>query len=343
MTREVRRALPVSIEDVAEAAGVSTATVSRVLNNPALVAVTTAARVQETIQRLGYKPNIFAKGLMTRRSRVLGIALPDLSGEFYSELLRGADGEARNLGYHMLVSSEPRIHPSDNRPNGSSLAFGLIDGLAVMITEPNEALLRSALDASVPLVVLDAEIEGVAADTIQVDNAMGTREATLHLLESVAPDRCYFVGGPRENFDSIARNTSFADTLREAGHVIRPDQSAFDEYSVLWGERWAKGHLDAARRAPIGILCGNDEVAYGVMRTALEMGLDVPGDVRLIGFDDSRLASVVRPALTSVRMPAAEVGAAAITALVRRIEDPEAPPLRKRLASKLVVRQSGRP
>ncbi len=343
MSVPMRRTLPVSIEDVAEAAGVSTATVSRVLNNPALVAATTAARVQETIQKLGYKPNIFAKGLMTRRSRVLGIALPDISGEFYSELLRGADGEARNLGYHLLVSSEPQIHPADNRSNGSSLAFGLIDGLAVMITEPNEALLRYAMDASVPLVVLDAEIEGTGVDTIQVDNAVGTREATRHLLESVPPDRCYFVGGPRENFDTVARNTAFADMLKQAGHAIRPDQSAFDEYSVLWGERWAKEHLSPARTAPIGILCGNDEVAYGIMRTALDMGLDVPGHVRLIGFDDSRLASVVRPALTSVRMPAAEVGAAAITALVRRIDDPIAPPLKQRLASKLVIRQSGRP
>ncbi|MBC7833787.1 MAG: LacI family DNA-binding transcriptional regulator, partial [Phycisphaerales bacterium] len=97
-----------SIQDVAKAAGVSTATVSRVVNNPSLVAADTAARVQRVITDLGYRPNIFAQGLTTRRSHLLGIALPDLHGEFYSELLRGADNEAHRWGYHLIVRSEPR-------------------------------------------------------------------------------------------------------------------------------------------------------------------------------------------------------------------------------------------
>lgn len=338
-----RNGRPVSIEDVAEAASVSTATVSRVLNNPALVASSTAARVQATIVKLGYKPNIFAKGLMTRRSRVLGIALPDISGEFYSELLRGADSEARKLGYHLLVSSEPQIHRDEDRRPNTSLAFGLIDGLGVMITEPNETLLQSALDARVPLVVLDAEIEGPTIDSIQIDNAVGTREATRHLLESVPAASCYFVGGPQENFDTAARSKAFTDTLREAGHTARADQTAFGEYTVESGERWARANIRSGTKTPIGILCGNDEIAYGIMSTAQDAALEVPAKIRLIGFDDSRLATVLRPKLTSVRIPAADVGAAAITALVRRIEDPDATPQRVRLASKLVVRQSGRP
>src|SRR6184192_3039488 len=97
----------VSIEDVARVAGVSIATVSRVQNNPKLVAAPTAERVRRAIKQLGFRPNPFARGLMTRRSRVLGIALPDVHGEFYSELLRGADAAARRRGYHLLVSSSP--------------------------------------------------------------------------------------------------------------------------------------------------------------------------------------------------------------------------------------------
>jgi len=352
-----------SIEDVAHEAGVSTATVSRVLNNGGLVAPATAARVQEAIRRLGYRPNLFAQGLMTRKSHVLGIALPDIHGEFYSELLRGADAEARRLDYHLLVSSEAHSRAEQERV-GSNLAFGLVDGMAVMLAEPNEALWREVRESSFPLVVLDADLRDRGIDSVVVDNATGSREATEHLLKGgfsaeiaangagkgsgkgpgvARPERCYFVGGPQENFDTQHRANAFVEALARTGWTVQSDQVVYGDYSLAWGESWATKMVDAGKLAGAAVLAGNDEIALGILHTAQAHGIAVPASLRIVGFDDTRLASLVRPTLSTVRVPLAEVGAAAIRALVERIDDPTRAPRTVSLATKLIVRESSQP
>lgn len=330
-----------SIDDVAHAASVSTATVSRVLNNPALVTPATAARVQKAILELDYRPNLLAKGLSTRRSRVLGIALPDLFGEFYSELLRGADGEARRQGYHLLVSSEARM-ANDGAEHDHSFIFGLIDGLAVMITEPDERIWSEVQRSTLPVVVLDSDVRAKSVSSIVVDSEVGTSEAMDHLLESVAPDRCYFIGGPERNFDTAERARAFGVALRSRGHEPWPGQCTFGSYTLECGHEWAAVNLPRLMdaRTPIAVLAANDEIAYGVMQVAHNMGYAIPQDVRLVGFDDSRLASLVRPRLSSVRIPAAEIGAAAIKLLVDRITTPSSAVAKLRLGSTLVIRES---
>jgi len=351
----------VSIQDVAAAAEVSIATVSRVLNNPSLVAAKTSARVQAAIDKLGYVPNAFAQGLITKASRVLGIALPDIHGEFYSELLRGADAEARRLGYHLIVSSDAHVNPPGHEPpalgsessavNGTrsshhaprprtrNLAFGLVDGLAVMITEPNESLLKEARSLQLPVVVLDLEIADAGVDCILVDNAVGTRQAVAHLLEQVDGTHLFFVGGPAENFDTRRRAEAFKGRLKSAGVKLRPDQLAFGEYNFEWGRAWALAR-GKDRLIGTGILAGNDEIALGVLHTCQDLGLDVPRDVSIVGFDDTRLAGLVRPSLSSVRIPLAEIGSAAIAMLAKRVEDPARPGETVRLETGLVIRQS---
>lgn len=323
---------------MAEAAQVSIATVSRVLNSPNLVAPTTAERVQAAINRLGYVPNAFAQGLIRRSSRVLGIALPDIHGEFYSELLRGADDEARRRGYHLLVSSEARHGGS---PGVSGGAFSLIDGLAIMITEPDERLWKEAKGLRVPTVVLDAEVEPAAdIDRILVDNAAGTHDATRHLLDGAASAGVFFVGGPRDNFDTRRRAEEFSRTLRAAGIPARHDESAFGDYSVEWGARWAIERARQARLKGCAVLAGNDEIALGVLQAAQDAGLTCPRDIRIVGFDDTRLASLVRPRLSTVRVPMMEVGAQAVQLLAERLDDPQRPAATVHLPTKLVVRES---
>jgi LacI family transcriptional regulator len=330
----------VSIQDVAEAAHVSIATVSRVLNNPHLVAGETAKRVQTEIARLGYVPNAFAQGLIKKVSRVLGIALPDLHGEFYSELLRGADAEARRHGYHLLVSSEARQGGS---PAVSGGVFGLIDGLAIMLTEPDERLWKETRGMRLPTVVLDAEIDAPHVDRILVDNAAGTHDATRHLLENVRGGRLFFVGGPRENFDTARRAEEFTRTLRAAGVSARPEEIAYGQYSTEWGQAWVNARLTAAGPAAlkgVGVLAGNDEIALGVLQAVQDAGLSVPNDVKIVGFDDTRIASMVRPRLSAVRVPLVEVGEKAVRLLLERIEDPRRPAATIHLPTRLIVRES---
>ena len=324
-----------SIQDVAGAAGVSTATVSRVLNNPELVSAETADKVRKAIAATGYKPNLFAKGLMTRKSQVLGFVLPDIHGEFYSELLKGADEEARHQGYHLLVSSEARRNGSDLNPS-----FGLVDGLAVMIAEPNNALWKQARDTGLPVVAIDMEVQSEGVDSILIDNISGTLEATRHLLAGTPAANLYFVGGPETNFDTRTRADAFIGALKAAGHSAGPRQVAFREYTETWGYLWAEQMHAQHLLKPCGVLCGNDDIAVGVLQAVEDLGYDVPGDVRIVGFDDTRLASIVRPKLSSVHVPMGEVGATAIRLLTKRLENPGAPSETARLETRLVVRES---
>ncbi|MFN0011395.1 MAG: LacI family DNA-binding transcriptional regulator [Phycisphaerales bacterium] len=329
-----------SIQDVASAAGVSTATVSRVINNPALVAVSTAEKVQRAINDLGYKPNLFAQGLMTSRSHVLAIALPDIHGEFYSELLRGADDEASKSGYHLLVSP---VHRVNNGTRGANLVFGLVDGLALMISEPNPALLEEAKRSNLPLVVLDADMEASGVDSVVVDNVPGTTEAAELLVRAVGAGRCFFVGGPPENYDTQQRARVFRQTL-DLHKAPRDDERvAFGRYDVEWGRQWVRQRVASSGMGSLkgsGVLAGNDEIALGILQGAHEVGLSVPGDLRLIGFDDTRLGQIVRPQLSSVRVPMAEVGAAAVKSLIHRLDQPDSRPTCVRLPTKLVLRES---
>ncbi|MFZ4574415.1 MAG: LacI family DNA-binding transcriptional regulator [Phycisphaerales bacterium] len=330
--------VPSSIQDVARAAKVSIATVSRVINSPNLVSSETRDRVNTEITRLGYSPNPFAKGLITKASRVLGFALPDIHGEFYSGLLQGANARARELGYHLLVSAESRADAL--RDGQKALGFGIIDGLAIMITEPSTAIWREARATCLPMVLMDTESEEADVDSILVDNAAGTREAVQHLLSATPPERLFFVGGPQENFDTRRRAEAFVATLKEAGAKPQARHLSFGAYSVDWGRRWVEEHFHELKGS--AVLAGNDEIALGILQGAQERGLVLPRDLRLVGFDDTRLATIVRPALSSVHVPMAAVGAASIEALAARVEDPTIAKRVVRLPTTLVVRESSR-
>ncbi|MCB9846448.1 MAG: LacI family DNA-binding transcriptional regulator [Phycisphaeraceae bacterium] len=329
-----------SIQDVADRAEVSIATVSRALNKPHLVSPETALRISRAVTELGYRPNRLAQALMTRRSGVVGIALPDIHGEFYSDLMRGADAEAREQGCHLLVGSShlAPLDGTDPATGGMGRALGLIDGLAVMITEPRPTLDAELEALGAPIVVVDAEVAD--HDAVVVNHAGGAREATRHLLDGTPPSKCFFVGGPESNLDSRARARAFGATLCEAGHSPTPDQIRFDSYSIGWGQRWTR---DAARIQDlrgIAVFAANDEIGYGVVTQAQDLGFGVPDDVRVVGFDGTRLTEIARPSLSTVLVPREELGRQAIRVLLQRLESPDAPRRRVMLSTSLIVRGS---
>lgn len=333
------RGRDVSIRSVADLSGVSIATVSRVLNNPSLVSSATAERVQHAVRELGYRPNRFAKSLLSKRSRVIGVSLPDIHGEFYAELMHAADTRARELGYHLLVSAG--AHTQGDGPE-KGFALDIIDGLIVMLTERSRSDLDAIAELNLPVAVIGCDRPGVRVETITYDNILGAEQATEHLLEGTPADRCYFVGTHRGNLDSDDRCRSFVDTLRAHGHEARDDQVAFGEFTFEWGWDWAMERMAAGTLAGAGILAANDEIAVGIANAARERGLEMPRDLRLVGFDDSRICSLLRPELSSVRVPVAELAIEAIDALVRHIEDPDSPPKHTRRMTTLIVRDSSR-
>jgi LacI family transcriptional regulator len=318
---------------------VSIATVSRVLNSPNLVSAPTAQRVRAAIEDLGYRPNLFAKGLLTKRSRVIGVSLPDIHGEFYSQLMWALDERACELGYHLLVSSN--AHRTDDRP-GNGFALDLVDGLIVMLTERRGADLDAIGRLQSPVVVIGIDGPGVGVETITCDNTMGARRATEHLLRGTPPERCFFVGTHEGNIDSDERRGAFVAALRRAGHEPGADQLAHGEFSFDWGREWAGRMAGSGRLRGSAVFAANDEIAVGVATAARDAGVLIPEELRLVGFDDSRLCSLVRPKLSSVRMPVRDMGRAAVEALVRRLEEPGSEARHARLATTLVLRESSR-
>ncbi len=327
-----------SIRQVAAEAGVSIATVSRAINSPEAVSQPTLTRVREAIEKLGYVPNPLAQALMAGESRLIGIALPWFHGEFFTRMLQGADAEATRLGYHLLVTAMTREHNHTRRDR--VLGTGLIDGMIVMIDDPHDPLAADVMQSLLPAVVIDTDFSASGIDSIVLDNERGTREAVEHLLRWVEPSRCYFVGGPVSNRDAAERAKTFQAVLAARGHTTDPDQIIYGEYSAAWGKEWAMRMHQRKALDGAGVLAANDEIACGVLRAAESQRLWVPDQVRIIGFDDTRLASFMRPTLSSVTLPMEEVGATAVRALLKRIESRDAPATCQRLATRLVVRES---
>lgn len=330
---------PVSIRGVAERAGVSIATVSRVLNSPELVSPATAERVQRAVRELGYRPNLFAKTLLTRRSRVIGVSLPDIHGEFYAELMHNADRRACERGYHLLVSSNAH-HPDDGPQNG--FALDLVDGLIVMLTERWRMDLDAIASLDVPVTVIGVDPPGMPVETIICDNTIGAQRATEHLLEGTDAARCFFVGAHVGNVDSDQRAAAFLATLKAHGHEPTPDQCAHGEFSFEWGWDWAMDRAQRGLLAGSAVLAANDEIAVGIVNAARQRQLDIPRDLRIVGFDDSRICSLLRPELSSVRVPVPEMAREAVDALIRCLEEPDSTPRHIRLVTSLVIRDSSR-
>lgn len=327
-----------SIRDVALAAGVSIATVSRVINGSSIVAAPTAAKVRDAVRRLGYVPNPMAQALSSRESHVIGLALPRFHGEFMTWLLHGADEEATRLGYHLMMTT---IATSDDgHPRRQIVGSTLIDALLVVITEQEDHLAQDVVASGVPTVIIDTDMSAKGLDSVILDNERGTREAVEHLLRWVEPERLYFVGGPRGNFDTIQRAKAFTEAVTRGGYTLDPEQVCFGDYSLDWGKEWGIRMSRHKQLEGAAILAANDKIACGIMQAAGDAGLRVPDQLRIVGFNDSQISRLVRPRLSTIALPMAEMGAMAVRLLVRRIEDRNAEVVCSRLPTKLIVRES---
>lgn len=331
--------MPASIQDVADRAKVSISTVSRVLNRRNIVNEVTRKRVETAIQDLGYSPNVFARGLMLRRSHILGFMLPDLHGEFYSEIIRGANLRARELGYKLMISSAVA------KDDGSELMaavgdHGLLDGLAVMISDVNTRTRANLERIKIPLVVLDGDIDGVKHDSVVIDQRMGAVALLRHLVNDCDARRIVFVGGLVTNFDTIERLTAYREVMAESNlDVAASDIFHLDyQYDTAYDLGVKRVREWSHRRA--AIFAANDEMAAGIIDAALAAGLSLPDDLIVVGFDDTRIAAMTRPRLTTVRVPMSSMGAGAIDLLCQRLDDPKRPMTKLTLESELVVRES---
>lgn len=325
----------VTIKDVAREAKVSVATVSRALNGGAGVTPATRGRVERVAARLRYVPMGAARSLVTRRTLAVGALLPDLYGEFFSELIRGIDLAARREGLSLLLSSS---HGNAGEAAAALRALqGRVDGMLIMSPHVDAAFLQQNLSGAVPAVLLDCAPRARRCAHVGIDNFGGASMMTRHLL-AMGHRELAFIEGPRGNHDARERRRGFEAALAAAPRVatryVQGDYSEESGYRA--GER-----LLASQPRPDAVFAANDMMAIGCLSAFNEAGIRVPAEIALAGFDDIPIARYMHPPLTTVRVRIAELGQAALERLVQSMRTPEPPGAdATTLACDVVVRAS---
>lgn len=325
--------MSVTIKDVAREANVSVATVSRALNGHANVTHALRGRIREVAARLRYMPHGAARSLITRRTQTLGAILPDLYGEFFSELMRGMDVAAREHNLHLLVSSS---HGSAEETADALRALtGRVDGLLVMSPHADAALLEQNLPPAVPTVLMNTRAGAGDHPTLAIDNYGGARTMVAHLL-ACGHRRIAMIAGPEHNFDAEERLRGVRDALagQEDGElvVLRGDFSEKSGYM-------AGLEIQRMARRPHAVFAANDMMALGCLFALNVAGVSVPRDIALAGFDDIPMARFVTPPLTTMRVNIAELGERAARTLIATLAGDDTPP-RGIDAPELIVRES---
>jgi LacI family transcriptional regulator len=325
-----------TIKDVARLAGVSVATVSRALNGHANVTPRTREHVMGMVAQLRFVPSSAARSMITRRTHTVGALLPDLHGEYFSELIRGIDLAARARGLHLLVSSS---HGDAVEAAAALRAMaGRVDGLLVMSPHANADFLWGNVADDLPAVLMNTQAIGAARSSFVVDNYGGAHAMVRHFVEG-GHRRIAFIAGPESNFEAQERlrgyRAAIAELLVDECELVL--QGDFTQES---GFR-AGGHVVALTDRPSAVFAGNDVMAIGCLSALNEAGLRVPRDFALAGFDDIPISRYVNPPLTTVRARIAELGGLALERLASAIEEPGRTTVQHQtLRADLVVRQS---
>ena len=326
-----------TIHDVAQRADVSIATVSRVLNGSARVSEDSRRRVWAAAAELEYWPNRAASSLTTRRAHVLGVLLPDLYGDFFSEIIRGIDQAARGHRHQVLLSSS-------HADTGTVLAAarsmrGRIDGLIMMAPDAASTEAVDAIRRRFPVVLLNPSAPVEGCDSVSIANFEGALAATRHLI-ALGHRRIAMIRGPAGNVDAEERLRGYREALHEAGLQPLPSMELGGDFTETSGFRSA---TELLRRPPwpTAVFAANDSMAVGLLSALVARGLEVPRDLAVVGFDDVSIARFVTPSLTTVRVDAYGLGRQAVQLMLSR-GDPSipAPSHHEVLPAPLVVRRS---
>ena len=324
----------VTIRDVARGANVSTATVSRVLNRSEMVAQPTVNRVLKVANELDYVPHGGARSLATKRTDTIGVLLPDLHGEYFSELIRGIDAGTSAHGLHLLLS---RSHGDPQEAAAVLRAMrSRVDAMLVMSPYADGEELSSALKGDVPLVLLNSS-GGVGGrhPTFAIDNHAGAFAITAHLIET-GRRRIAFIAGPADNIEAAERLRGYRAALAATGQL--GEQIAQGDFTERSGVAAARQLLRTAR--PDAIFAANDMMAIGCLQALREADLLVPGNVAVAGFDDIPVARFVEPPLTTAGVPIAEIGRQALECCVAIIRGAGAGDHNRTFTPQLVIRAS---
>lgn len=324
------------IKDVAREAGVSTATVSHVINNSRPVAKATRLKVERAIERCNYYPNAHARSLASGRSHTLGLVVSDISNPFFPELAKSIETAAFEHGYDLILSNTNYDAARTSR-YVRRIIERKVAGVAVMTSELDPLLIDELARREVSVVFLDLGFAGAHMSNLIVDYRTGVEEAVGYLY-SLGHRRFGYIGGPRHLRSASKRLEAFQHALGGLPGVD-PGFVQDGDFKIEGGQSVAREMLQSSE-VPTAVMVANDMMALGVMRECRASGLRIPRDISIVGFDDIAFASLADPPLSTVCLPRDELGRKAVDALMEMIGRPEGPGLELHVETHLVKRGS---
>lgn len=328
-----------SLQEVARRAKVSIATVSRVLNKSDKVVPKTRAAVEKALRALDYRPSRVARRLRMNagRAHLVGLIIPDIQNPFFAEIARGVEDTAYANDYALLLCN------SDERQDKERFYLGVmqsewVDGLVLPPFNETDDAVVEVMKSGMPVVCVDRSLSAAKTDLVEVDNYQGAFEAVTHLIDR-GHRNIGLIEGRTQVSTSRERRRGYLDALAARGIPSRKDLMRAGDFRQESG-RVLTSELLTLRRRPTAIFVVNNLMTVGALAAVRQHGLKVPADLAIVGFDDLPWAEALDPPLTVVRQPAYEVGRQAMELLLKRIIEPNRPPVTVRLRPELVIRLS---
>lgn len=328
------------IKDIAREAGVSTATVSHVINKTKYVSDETREKVQRAIAEFNYHPNAHAQMLARGRSNMIGLLVSDISNPFFPEIIKSIEAAVFAAGFHLILLNT-NYQPERAIEYVRRLLQMKVAGIILMIAEFDPALIDEFKNKKTSVVFHDLGVVGEKMSNIILDYAIGIDEAVRHLV-SLGHSKIVHIAGSHEIYSAGVRQQAFVDAMKKyfpAGFEMKIYEGDFR----FEGGRHAAHQILAERELPTAIVVANDLMALGAMQEFKSAGLRIPQDISIVGFDDIAFASLSEPALTTVCSPRVEIGRRAFEALALTMDTPRQQGIEIRIPTHLVERNSTAP
>lgn len=309
-----------TIKQIAKNANVSIATVSRALNNDVRVTIETKEKILQISKDLNYKPNLVARNFVKKTAYAIGLILPDISDEFFTDIIRGVDEITYKKGFYTVVASSHKHRTLADSITTFSQT-GLVGGVILLMSAMTDELKNIINHTKIPMVLIGGGKQERDFDIVSIDNYQGAFNATEYLIQKKKFKKIAHITGPAENYDAYLRKKGFIDACKKNGVSINKSFIVDGNYTIDSGYH-AFIQLFGLPEKPDAIFAANDMMALGCYDAANYFNIKIPDEVGLIGFDDIFISKYLNPGLTTVRVQIEEVGKAAANLLIERLMEP---------------------